>query len=77
MGCGIGYLIYLKYFSDRHVEDLPSWFDMSHVIVIVVNRAAVIAVKYAMYSDEHYNLKRTVIFDREFLLSDLIAVTLA
>ena len=77
IGGGFGYLIYLKYYQGEVIEDLPSWFDMSHIIVIIVNRAAVIAIKYAFYSEDHHYLKKNVKFDREFLTKDLIVTTLA
>ena len=40
------------------------------------NRCCVISIKYGYYSDQHYNLKRKIKFDLDFLIHDLISITL-
>ena len=76
MGGGLIYWTYLKYLSDDQIDELPSWLDMLPVIVIMINRCCVISIKYGYYSDQHYNLKRKIKFDLDFLIHDLISITL-
>ena len=58
---GIWYFTYLKIYREEDLEaegyTLPSWIEMSHVLVIIVIRAVVIAAKYSLHSDENYYLR--------------------
>lgn len=81
LGGGIWYYLYLKIMKEDELEErgcyLESYLNMSHIFFIVLNRAATIAVKYGLYSDENIELRRKIKFSFSMLISDLSIVTLA